>query len=90
MYFRDALCWRACPHCRRSLPGVHSLLELQAYERQLEAANRAMRRGGEAADGLDRERQALLEQLRAAEQVRLPAWHNCTVAAEHCCGVPVW
>jgi hypothetical protein len=65
------------PYCQRSLPGLHLLLllllccaGLQAYERQLEAANRAMRRGGEAADGLDRERQALLEQLRAAEQVR--------------------
>ncbi|PRW50911.1 basal body [Chlorella sorokiniana] len=44
--------------------------DLQAYERQLEAMQRAMRRGDEAAGGLDRERQSLLEQLRTAEQVR--------------------
>lgn len=42
----------------------------QAYERQVEAMDRAMKRGDEAAEGLDRERQALLQQLRGAEQVR--------------------
>ena len=67
---------------------------VQAYERQLEAANRATRRGGEAADGLDRERQALLEQLRAAEQVRRAGTaatmhaHGCIVPAV-CCSVIV-
>ncbi|KAI7844734.1 hypothetical protein COHA_001619 [Chlorella ohadii] len=46
------------------------IADLQAYERQLEAMQRAMRRGDEAAGGLDQERQSLLEQLRTAEQVR--------------------
>lgn len=51
---------------------------MQAYERQVEAMNRAMRRGDEAADGLDRERQALLEQLRGAEQASLQDGRNCS------------
>ncbi|KAL4853675.1 Centrosomal protein [Chlorella vulgaris] len=44
--------------------------DLQAYERQVAAMQRAMQRGDEAAEGLDRERHSLLEQLRTAEQVR--------------------
>ena len=44
--------------------------DLQAQQRQLEAAARALRRGEEGAEAADRERQALLEQLRAAEQAR--------------------
>ncbi len=36
------------------------------------AMGRAMQRGDEAAEGLGRERQALLEQLRGAEQARRP------------------
>jgi hypothetical protein len=44
-----------------------------------------MKRGDEAADGLDRERQALLEQLRAAEQAsRLPAF--CQTVEQHRAG----
>lgn len=51
--------------------GLRAPAALQAYERQAEALGRAMNRGDEAAEGLDRERQALLEQLRGAEQARL-------------------
>lgn len=53
---------------------------MQAYERQLDAVNRAMQRGEEAAGGLDRERQAMLEQLRASEQAGLKR-DGCFVAA---------
>lgn len=35
----------------------------------MDAMQRAMQRNDEAADGLDRERQGLLERLRGAEQV---------------------
>lgn len=48
---------------------IDSSTPRQAYERQVEAMQRALHRREEAADGSDRERQALLEQLRGAEQV---------------------
>lgn len=48
----------------------HKLPLLQAYERQFDSLSRAMHRSDNMAEGLDQERQALLDQLRAAEQVR--------------------
>ncbi|GAB4818323.1 hypothetical protein N2152v2_005369 [Parachlorella kessleri] len=45
------------------------IADLQAYERQFDSLSRAMHRSDNMAEGLDAERQALLDQLRAAEQV---------------------
>ena len=51
-------------------PPEHTHIAPQAYERQVEALQRALARGEAAAGGLDAERQGLLERLRAAEQAR--------------------
>lgn len=42
---------------------------VQAYERHVDALNHAVQRSDGVAEGLDKERVGLLEQLRAAEQV---------------------
>lgn len=67
---RPATCSCYC-HCPPlSLPQAipPSCPVLQAYERQLDSLSRAMHRSDNVAEGLDQERQALLDQLRAAEQ----------------------
>ncbi|KAK9837964.1 hypothetical protein WJX74_008759 [Apatococcus lobatus] len=47
------------------------ILELQAYERQVDVLSRQASRGQTESEDLDRERHSLLDRLRAAEQVRM-------------------
>lgn len=80
-------CYWHCP--------PHSLLQaispscpvLQAYERQFDSLSRAMHRSDNVAEGLDQERQALLDQLRAAEQASRACACGCAwIRFVHCVG----
>ena len=56
----------------------------QAYERQVDALGRALKRGEVDGQDLGQERHSLLQQLRAAEQVlNTPARHACLPAARN-------